>query len=122
MAVYAERPVCGGAKRELARSGRSAGGVRVRVVCLERVEGPGRLDLAAIGANARRASEDSASVAYLAAPRPAAIRFSRPILESAQIPQLTNPSGAAAMKKLLQVVDEVGDSTSLRQSILDQLQ
>jgi hypothetical protein len=79
------------------------------------------LDLAAIGANARRATEDSTTVGYIGDPDPAASRFSRPILDAAGIAQLSNLSGAAAMSKLLKALRRVDDPTSLRDSVFDEL-
>lgn len=121
MTVYAAAPLCAEAERVLARQGERAGSVRVTVTCLPRVESGERIDLAQIGANARRATEDSATVAYIGEATPAATRFSAPILESAAIPQLSNFSGEAAMSKLLKAIDEVPDGGSLRESLTDQL-
>ena len=77
--AYVAAPLCAEAKQELERRGAKAGELRVRVFCLEVTapqEGPaGRrgIDLATVGANARRATEDSTAVGYLeaaGAPRP----------------------------------------------------
>jgi hypothetical protein len=122
VSVYAATPLCGEAKSELARDGGRAGDVRVRVVCLPRAESSRKLELAQIGANARQATEDSSAIAYIGEPTRAASRFSEPILETAGIAQLSQTSGAAAMNKLLQAVDEAGDSGSLRASVNDALQ
>lgn len=119
--AYVAAPLCAEAKRELARSGGRAGDVRVQIVCLPPVESGGRLDLAAIGANARRATEDSTAIGYIGEPTKAATRFSAPILESAGIAQLSQASGATAMAKLLQAVEQAGDSGSLRQSVNNEL-
>jgi ABC-type branched-subunit amino acid transport system substrate-binding protein len=73
----------------------------VRVSCLPSAEGARGLDLAQIGANARRATQDSAAIAYIGEPTHAASRFSEPILEAAGITQLSGMSGAQAMRKLL---------------------
>ena len=118
--VYASAPLCAEAKRELVRSGDRAGDVRVRVLCLEDAE-DGRLDLAAIGGNARRAVQDSRTVAYIGEPTPAATRFSAPIFESADIAQLSSISGGAAMSRLLGAISNAGDSASLRESVQDTL-
>lgn len=118
--VYAGASVCAQAKGELARSGPRAGSVRVRVVCTEPVETKGRLDLAATGANARQAVEDTSSVAYLEAPGPAT-RFIRPILEEANIALLTTSSGASGMAALLGAIRAVGSSAGLRESVRDEL-
>ncbi|HEU4906217.1 MAG TPA: hypothetical protein VFT19_08895 [Solirubrobacterales bacterium] len=115
-------PLCGGAEAELARYGGEAGDLRVRVVCLPSAEGSQKLDLAQIGANARRATEDSSSIAYIGERTRAASRFSAPILEEAGIAQLPAISGAAGMEKLLRAVEDAGDSSSPRQSVFDQLE
>jgi branched-chain amino acid transport system substrate-binding protein len=119
--AYAAAPLCAEARRELGRDGDEAGNVRVRVTCLPAVEHGSKLDLAQIGANARRATEDSSAIAYIGERTAAASRFSEPILEEAGIAQLSEASGASAMRKLLDAVDEAGDSGSLRESVLDQL-
>lgn len=115
--VYVAGSLCAEAKRELARSGSEAGDVRIRVTCLPGTESSQGLDLAQIGANARRATQDSSSIAYIGEPTRAASRFSESILEEAGIAQLSQTSGTAAMKKLLQAVSEAGDSGSLRESV-----
>jgi hypothetical protein len=115
-------PLCAGAKRELAREGGKAGDVQLRVVCLPNAESSQKLELATIGANARRATEDSTAVGYIGEPTRAASRFSEPILESAGIAQLTETSGAAAMKKLLNAVTEASSSGPLRESVNDELE
>ena len=106
----------------LFRSGGKAGDVRVRVICLPSAESKGKLDLAQIGANARRATEDATAIGYIGEPTRAASRFSEPILEEAGIAQLPQITGTAAMKKLLQAVDEAGGSGSLRESVHDTLE
>jgi hypothetical protein len=120
--VYVAAPLCAEAERELARRGGEAGDLRVRAICLPSAEGDGKLDLAAIGANARRATEDSSAVGYIGEPTEAATDFSAPILEAADIPQLSQSSGSAAMAKLLQAVEQASDDGgSLRQSVNDEL-
>ncbi|HKB51519.1 MAG TPA: hypothetical protein VKC63_08820 [Solirubrobacterales bacterium] len=121
MSVYVAAPLCAEAKRELARDGGRAEDVRVRIVCLPSAESERKLDLATIGANARRATEDATTVGYIGEPTRAATRFSEPILESAGIAQLAETSGAAAMTKLLRAVAEAGDSGSLRESVRHEL-
>ena len=118
VAAYVEAPLCAGAKRELGRQGGRVGEVRVRVVCLERVDDGGRLDLAAVGANARRATEDSATIAYLEPP--ATPSFSRPIVEAATIPVIRDTSGANAMASLLGALQDA-DPDSLRDSVREAL-
>jgi branched-chain amino acid transport system substrate-binding protein len=121
--VYVVAPLCGGAEAELARRGGEAGGLRVRAVCLPSDESLRKLDLAQIGTNARRATEDASSVAYIGERTGAASRFSAPILESPGIAQLPGRNGAAAMADLLQALNKVGaDSDSLRASVNDALE
>jgi hypothetical protein len=117
--AYVAAPLCGEAKRELGRQGERAGDVSVRVLCLPAVESDGQLNLAAVGANARRATEDSTTVGYLEPPGPAS-RFSRPILEEAGIASIQSSSGKAAMARLLAAIREA-DSSSLRDSVHDAL-
>lgn len=119
VAAYVEAPLCAAAKSELAKRNGKAGEVRVRAVCLTPAEAGKRVDLATIGANARRATEDSASVAYIEAPaRPS---FSRPIVESASIAVIRAGSGAVAMDRLLKAIGESGTSGSLRESVREAL-
>ncbi len=103
----------------MAREGGRAGDVRVRVACLRAAEAGRRLDLATVGANARRASEDSTTVGYVEARGPAA-RFSRPILDSAGIAFVNTSSGKAGMAHLLQAIQDA-DSSSLREAVRNAL-
>jgi hypothetical protein len=121
VSVYVAAPLCAGAERELARNGGEAGDVRVRVVCLPSAESSQKLDLAEIGANARRATEDATTIAYIGEPTRYATRFSEPIIDAAGIAQLTDTSGAAAMRELLRAVNEAGDAGSLRAAVDDEL-
>ena len=120
--AYVAGPLCAEAERELARQGGKAGDLRVRAICLPSAEQGKRLKLATIGANARRATEDSTTVGYIGEPTKAASRFSEPILETAGIAQLSQASGAAAMKQLLRAVTEAGSSGSLRESVNEALE
>jgi hypothetical protein len=112
--------LCGGARQELqARDGR-AGELRVRAVCLPSPHESKKLNLATLGANARRATEDSTTVAYLEASDPRAARFTRPILEAAEVPWISEQSGKAAMSRLLKLLKEAG-SGSLREQLQEAL-
>lgn len=108
--VYVAAPLCAEAEKELARNGGEASDVRIQVSCLPSAERDGQLDLAIIGANARRATEDSSAIAYIGEPTRAATRFSEPILEAAGIRQLSGISGATAMGELLKTLEEDGYS------------
>ncbi len=122
VSAYVAASLCAEAKDELARDGAKAGDIRVRVVCLPSAESSQKLDLAQIGANARRATEDATTVGYIGEPTRAASRFSEPILEEAGIAQLPQISGTAAMRQLLRAVSEAGSSGSLRESVHDELE
>lgn len=119
--VYVAASLCAEAEGVTSRRGDKAGELRVRVVCLPAVEAKGRLDLAQIGANARRAVQDSSTVGYIGEPTRAATRFSAPILETAKVPQLSETSGAPAMTQLLDALEEADTSGSLRESVAESL-
>ncbi len=116
VSVYAGAAVCRGAKDELARAGAQVGPVRVRVVCTEPVGAGGRLDLAAAGANARRAIEDSTAVGYLEAPG-RAIAVTRPILDEAQVALIVGDSGGRDISTVLDALRERGDGESPREAV-----
>ncbi len=119
VSVYVGSSLCPAAKRTLASGGSEAGDLHVRVVCLAPVVAGGRIDLASAGANARRATEDSAAVAFLEAPGPAT-RFSRTIVEAAEIAWVEGSSGAGEMKRVLAAIGEAGGS--VRDSVRESLQ
>jgi hypothetical protein len=118
--AYVEAPLCLAAKQELVKHDGRAGDLRVRAVCLSSPHEAEKLSLATLGSNARRATEDSTSVAYLEAPDPQASRFTHPILETAEIPWIAEDSGAAAMSHLLKLL-ESADSGSLREQLRQDL-
>jgi hypothetical protein len=117
VSVYVTAPLCAGAKRELAREGGRAGSVHVRAVCLPSVGWGEGLSLAAVGANARRATEDSTAVGYIGEPQPVAIHFSSPILESAGIGSIYRRSGVVAMAHILGAIRQAGSADNLRVSV-----
>jgi hypothetical protein len=119
LSVYVEAPLCVAAKRELASENGRAGSFRIQITCLPSAHTGNRLNLATIGADARRATEDATSIGYLAAPDTA--RFSRPILETPGIPRIYGNSGTAAMARLLHAIQEAGSSGSLRDSVAEAL-
>lgn len=119
VSVYVAAPLCNGARTELRRQGGEAGELEVRVVCLAATDSRSRADLAAAGADARRATEDSASVAFVEAPGRTA-RFVRPIAESAGLAFVASASGADSMRSVLRALEERG-SSSPRSAVLDQV-
>jgi hypothetical protein len=118
--AYVEAPLCAGAKQELARQGNRAGELYVQAICLQSPRSHNKLNLSTLGANARQATEDSTTVAYLEAFDPRAARFTHPILETAEIPWIASSSGKAAMGRLLHLIEASG-SGSLRASIREAL-
>lgn len=110
VSVYVAAPLCQEARQELKREGGKAGDLRVSAVCLPPTEAGDHLDLARTGTNARRATEDSTSVAYLENAGPGA-RFSQPIVESATLAWLETSSGSTAMTRILNALGEAGSSS-----------
>jgi hypothetical protein len=118
VSVYVVAPLCQEARREVDAAGRRAGDLKVRVLCLRRVGSGGQADLAMAGVDARRATEDSTSVAFLEAPGPAAA-FTRSIVDSADIAWVETSSAAAPVKRILRALE--GDDASPREAVLDEL-
>jgi hypothetical protein len=116
VSVYVSAPLCAGAKQELARNEGRAGSVRVRAVCIPSPRRRGRLSLATLGANARRATADSTSIAYLEPADPAPAHITHPIQESAEIGWVEASSGSAAMSRVLRLIPEA-DTGALRESL-----
>ncbi len=103
VSVYSSAEQCKAAARNLAKFDGRAGELRVEIVCLEPAKADGKLDLATVGANARRAVEDSSSVAYIDAPGPAT-RFTEPILDEASVALFEAKSGATSMGEVLDLL------------------
>ena len=117
----AGRDQCEEAVRELQRHGARAGQVRVRLRCLDSAAEGGKWTLASVGANARRATEDSTTVAYIGEPSPRATRFSSTILEAAGIAQVSAMSGGPAMAKILRAIEAAGDAGNLREVVDEEI-
>jgi len=119
VSVFVAAPLCKEAQRELSAAGGEAGDLKVHAVCLPVIETKGGVDLAASGRNARRATEDSTAIAYLEAPGPGS-RFSRSIVESADIAWIETSSGSTAVRRVLRAIDDAG-SSSPRDAVLQQV-
>lgn len=129
--AYAEESVCGnlGAFSALVQT-QAGETLPLKVFCLpdargaalgQGVGGGTQVDLARAGANARRASQDSRTVAYLEAPDPAVGRFTHPILEAAGIGWLsTEATGMRALRELSDLVAQSG-SSSVRADVREAL-
>ena len=122
--VYVGADLCPAAQHELKKGGDEAGDVKLEAVCLASDDGGtssgkrgGGIDLATIGANARRATEDSSAIAYVESKSPAN-RFAQTIVEEANIAWTTSSSGGQAMRRVLRAVGEADtDSGSLRDEV-----
>ena len=104
--------------REQASQGRGGDELKLRVVCLDTSESGRAWTLAQVGANARRATEDSSAIAYVGEPDPEARRQSRPILDTAEIAQLGGVSGREAIAQIATAIRE-GDEAEPRQAVFD---
>lgn len=100
--------LCEGARQALDRSDGRAGDFHVRMICLEEAG-----TLAAIGANARRATEDSTTVGYIGEPST--------IVDAAGIAQISTSSGTTAMARLLRAIRQAGGDSQVRESVLEQI-
>jgi hypothetical protein len=116
-AIYVTPSLCAEA-RTAYRANPRPGGELVSLVCLDRV-GHG---LAAIGAGARRASENSATIAYIGEPDRKSVDFSEPILEAAGIGATSGSDGAAAMTTVLRAVGASAGDDDLRAAVREQLE
>lgn len=118
--AYVEAPLCAAAKRELGSQGGRAGDLRVKALCLPNPREAKKLNLSTVGANARRATEDSTAAAFLETPDPRTSRFTHQILETAEIPWISESSGATAMSRLLKLIESAGPG-SLREQLREDL-
>jgi hypothetical protein len=100
--------LCKGARQELNSSNGRAGSFHVRMICLEDAR-----TLAATGANARRATEDSTTVGYIGEPNT--------IVEAAGIAQISTSSGATAMARLLRAIRQADGNSNLREVVLEEI-
>jgi ABC-type branched-subunit amino acid transport system substrate-binding protein len=115
--AQAGRRLCDEA-REQAGQGKGGEGHQLRVVCLDASGDGGDWTLAQVGANARRATEDSSAVAYVGEPDAAAREQSRPIVEAAGIAELGGLSGREAVAKVAKAMEE-GDASQPRDAVFD---
>lgn len=118
-AAVGER-ACAEVRGALSRAESSGEGlpVEIRVNCLDDSGGAPRWTLAAVGANARAATEDSTTVAYVGELDPAATRFSETILEAAGIAQLPAADGRASAERLAAAIRAAGADSALRDEVL----
>jgi hypothetical protein len=121
VSVYVAAPLCAAAKQEVASHGAAVGHFTVAVRCLAPSENAGGgVDLATDGSNSRRATADTSAVATLEPPGPGA-KFTRAILDSAEIPLVTAASAQKGMKRILTAIEGAGDS-GVRGSVREALE
>jgi len=104
--------------RQQASQGKGGESLELQVVCLDAAGPGGGWTLAQVGANARRATEDSTAVAYIGEPDREARRQSRPIVEAAELAELGGLSGREAVAKVTAAIAD-GDESEPRQAVLD---
>lgn len=118
--VYVGSELCPGAREALSRAQGKAGEVKVRALCLRPAVRSRQFDLATIGANARRATQDSTTAAVIGeAGKPA--EFTEPILEEAGIAYVRADDGVSAMHRVLQAIEAAGTSGTLRTKVREDL-
>ncbi|HET9198138.1 MAG TPA: hypothetical protein VFN92_07800 [Solirubrobacterales bacterium] len=110
--------LCEEARSEAARHRGEVEDLSLRVVCLDAAEGGGRWTLARVGANARRATEDSTAVAYVGEPDPQAREQSRPIVDAAGIAELGGLSGEVAVTRVVAAI-RAGDASRPREAVFE---
>jgi hypothetical protein len=113
----AGRRLCNEAREQAAQGGWDSE-LELRVVCLDASGPDGDWTLAQVGANARRASEDSAAIVYVGEPDRQSRRQSRPIVEAAGIAELAGLSGREAVAKVTAAI-AAGDDSEPRQAVFD---
>jgi len=111
----AGRRLCDEAREQAGRGGEE---LRLRVVCLDASGPDGGWTLAQVGTNARRATEDSTTVAYVGELDPEARRQSRPIVDAAEIAELGGMTGREAVAAVRAAIAE-GDESEPRQAVFD---
>lgn len=114
------RTLCAEAESALSQAHGRAADLHVRAICLDAGTPAGTWTLARVGANARKAVEDSTTVAYIAEPQRPARLQSRPIVESAGIAEVVPSSGSSSMHQILQAI-AAANTESLRDSVRESL-
>ena len=106
------RDVADGARMALARAGGKAGVLSVHAVYLDDTRRQGKVatwSAAQVGANARKATEDSTSIAYIGDFESGATRTSEPITNQARLLQLSPASSAVDLTRPFAGSEELPD-------------
>ncbi len=112
----AGRRLCAGARAGAAQAGDEVEDLKLEVVCLDAAEDGGRWTLAKVGSNARRATEDSTTVAYVGEPDPRARKQSRPVVAAAEIAEISEVSGEQAVAAVIAAIRD-GDTSQPRDAV-----
>jgi hypothetical protein len=120
--VYVSAPgqqLCDEAREQAARGG--GGDFELRVICLDASGDESDWTLAKVGSNARRTTEDSASVAYIGEPSRAARKQSQPIIEAAEIAAMGSRNGKEAIEAITAALED-DDSDDPRATVFDAIE
>jgi hypothetical protein len=112
----AGKPLCAGARDGAAKAGGEVENLKLEVVCLDAAGDGSRWTLAKVGSNARTATEDSTTVAYVGEPDPRARKQSRPIVDAAEIAEISGVSGEQAVAAVIEAIRE-GDASKPRDAV-----
>lgn len=112
----AGRRLCAEAREAAAGVGREVEDLKLEVVCLDAAGEGGRWTLAKVGSNARTATEDSTTVAYVGEPDPRARKQSRPIVDAAEIAEISGVSGEEAVAAVIAAIRD-GDASKPRDAV-----
>jgi hypothetical protein len=115
-AATAGKRLCAGARDGAARVGGEVEDLKLEVVCLDAAGDGGHWTLAKVGSNARKATEDSTTVAYVGEPDPRARKQSRPIVDAAEIAEISGISGEDAVAAVIEAIGE-GDASKPRDAV-----
>jgi hypothetical protein len=121
--VYVSAPgqrLCDEAREQAAQGG-GASDFELRVICLDAAGPEGAWTLAKVGSNARRATEDSASIAYIGEPSRAARKQSQPIIEAAEIAAMGSRNGKEAIQAITAALED-DDSDDPRATVFDAIE
>lgn len=123
--IYVSAQLCEEAKIGLAQQRSLVGERRIRIRCLPAARDPDQidgLDLAALGAGARRVTEDSTAIAYAESAGPAN-DVVPPIVEAAGIAITYTSGGSLAVSRILHAIERAGDfDGSLREAVAEEMQ
>jgi hypothetical protein len=116
----AGKRLCSEARGQVEQGRRGEDDLKLEVVCLDAAGEGGRWTLARVGANARRATEDSTAIAYIGEPDSQARRQSKAIVAAAGIAQIGGRPGREAVARVQEALRE-SDSDDPRDAVFSAL-